>query len=456
MKQREPNHRLATVMERAGCSNKALARYVRREAESRGLSVQSDHVSVKRWLDGVRPQGQTPRLVADALARQLGEPVRLQDVGMAYAEDAPADISTALAIEPLASGLAAAGPLLVADLGGNAQLIRSAAQPAVWDSAIVHWLMPRAENETATAPTRPSRTDVRKVLVTTEAFSNLDFQFGGGHARSALIQYMSAEVAPLLPFVSSASEVGRQYLSAVSSMMALAGWMCYDTGSHGLSQQYLARALQCAKAAGDATLGGRVLADMSHQANYLGHSSRAANLARAACDTQGSIAPTARALFFAMKARALASLGRERECTQALMQAEAAFAGRDARDEPDWLGYFDEAELAAEFAHCFFALGHPTLALRSVEECSACCASLYVRSMTFVRSIQAASLVEQGHLEEGLHIARSVITTASDLRSVRPRRYVDDFLTQLQRWDTHPDVTEFRLFATDHIKAPTP
>ena len=63
----------------------------------------------------------------------------------------------------------------------------------------------------------------------------------------------------------------RDTTAAVDALTRLAGWTAYDTGAHGLAQRYLFQAFRLAKAAGDKPLCGRILAGMSHQANFLGH-----------------------------------------------------------------------------------------------------------------------------------------------------------------------------------------
>jgi hypothetical protein len=63
--------------------------------------------------------------------------------------------------------------------------------------------------------------------------------------------------------------------------------------------------------------------------------------------------PTLRAQFHAMETRALARTGDARACELALAAATKPLEGRNSDDEPEWISYFDEAELAAEAAHCF-------------------------------------------------------------------------------------------------------
>jgi hypothetical protein len=161
---------------------------VRREAERHGASIQPDHVTVKRWLDGVRPQGMTPQFIAGALGRQLGEPIRVSDIGMAYASEAP---SAPFSDEGAHHAVEQASLLLTGDLAGDAAVRDAALDPRSWDGAIVQWLCA----PTATARLKEdfaghvTTNDVEELRATSEAFMRLDFRFGGGRARTSLVQY---------------------------------------------------------------------------------------------------------------------------------------------------------------------------------------------------------------------------------------------------------------------------
>ncbi|MDT7803733.1 MAG: hypothetical protein QOI78_7166, partial [Actinomycetota bacterium] len=70
---KQPNALLAAVMRQAGATNKGLARRVReRSQRDGGELVSSDHVSVKRWLDGTKPHSRTCQLIAAVLGELLG------------------------------------------------------------------------------------------------------------------------------------------------------------------------------------------------------------------------------------------------------------------------------------------------------------------------------------------------------------------------------------------------
>jgi len=184
---------------------------------------------------------------------------------------------------------------------------------------------------------------------------------------------------------------------------------------------------------------------MSHQANFLGHYQHAANLARAAVRGAGGQAtPTGMALFYSMEARALASKGDERGCLAALCEAERWFSRRMPEDDPYWLRYFDEAELAAEHAHSFRELGMAELSGQHAERALALHGAIYVRSSSFVRTVLAESHVARGELEQGLLLAGDVVETAAcGLRSARTIEYIRDFIRRLDPFGSEPLVREF-------------
>jgi len=101
--QREPNRLLAAVMTEAGVSNKGLAARVRALAERNGHPISSDHVSVRRWLDGSMPRGRTAEYIALALGAKLGRPVSPVELGMATGSEADFRQEMALDSDPVAS-----------------------------------------------------------------------------------------------------------------------------------------------------------------------------------------------------------------------------------------------------------------------------------------------------------------------------------------------------------------
>lgn len=153
-----------------------------------------------------------------------------------------------------------------------------------------------------------------------------------------------------------------------TGVLELAGYDAVDLGADGLAQQHYLRALEITIRSGDRLYGGYLIAvSLAHLALHCGDPDQAARLAAAALrGTEHASTPGVRAACRAVLARAHARRGDEAACAAALLQVEADLARSRSGDEPAWIGYFGEADLADEKAHCFFDLGLHELAQREV------------------------------------------------------------------------------------------
>jgi hypothetical protein len=117
-----------------------------------------------------------------------------------------------------------------------------------------------------------------------------------------------------------------------------------------------------------------------------------------------------------------------------------------------WIRYFDRAELHAEFAHCFRDLNKPELAnhhaTASIRESS----SLYVRSLSFCRTVLAISHLQNNDMEEAIAVASAVVDTAATLQSSRVLSYVADFRARLAAVCVDdPIVQRFNEYADNRL-----
>jgi hypothetical protein len=288
---------------------------------------------------------------------------------------------------------------------------------------------------------------VEAIKTTTEMFSQLDDRFGGDHARHALIQYLAHDLAPALDGRHKEA-VGRALFSTAAESTLLAGWMSYDACHHGLAQRYFLQALRLAQDGDDRRLAGSILSAMSHQATFLGRYSHAATLARAALMGISAVAtPTLRAQFHAMEARALARTGDTRACELALAEATKALESRNSNDEPEWITYFDEAELAAEAAHCFRDVNS---ARKSVEHAQNAMSGSHVRSDFFVTMVLADAHLRAGEPEEACRVALDALDLGEQLKSARCVSYLAEFRQHLTRTGDTPTLRDFYEQAAEH------
>jgi hypothetical protein len=258
-----------------------------------------------------------------------------------------------------------------------------------------------------------------------------------------LLLYWKTEIIPALR--QSYSELERrQVFAAAADAAEVLGWAAYDAGRHGAAQRYFVLGLRLASEADDHLMGGQILANLSHQANYLGNVTDAIQFARAAqAATTGRATATVTAMFLAMEARALASVRDARGCAEALRRAEQMFERSNPDEDPEWISYFDALELAGEAAHCFRDLGQPRetrlFAADAIDP-----NRTPPRTQAFIGMVNAAGALAAGHVDEAVSVATDAIGQAGPLRSDRYLRYVADFHRSLaEQHATHIAVREF-------------
>jgi hypothetical protein len=334
-----------------------------------------------------------------------------------------------------------------ADLADEGVLVRGRIDPGAWNDASLRWLVDPVSPPEADRPggVRVGMGDVERFRVTVEAFGQLDDRFGGGHGRQALIQYLSSDGDRLLRGRFTEA-VGSALFSSAAEATLLAAWMSYDSAPRSaLAQRYFIQALALDQAGGDRLLGASILDAMSHQATFTGRFGEAASLARAArTGTAGVATPTLTAHFHTMEARALARLGDARACDRALAEAVREFERRRPEDDPAWIRYFDDSELAAEFGHCLRDLGRASDAARYASHSVGTADSAgFVRSDFFATMVLADAHLAAGDPEQGCATALTALRAGDLIRSARCVNYLREFRQHLARAADATVATDF-------------
>lgn len=197
------------------------------------LGVGRSHVS--HWVTGSRPSGRSPSILCEALSRRLGRLVTLSEIGLAegpvpgQALDWDADTLAALADLGRANVDAERRRVLT----GAAYSVATLTLPANW------W-------ERLTAATWPRRGgtgaagwgDLEAVREMAAAFSRIDQRRGGGHGRTALVQYLTSDVAAFLHGGFADTDLRNAMFSTACELSYLCGWMAFDNAEHALAQRY--------------------------------------------------------------------------------------------------------------------------------------------------------------------------------------------------------------------------
>lgn len=147
-----------------------------------------------------------------------------------------------------------------------------------------------------------------------------------------------------------------------------------------------------------------------------------------------------------MEARAYAAGGDSVSAERSLSEAVRVFERRHPGDDPDWFTYFDDAELAAEFCHCFRDTGRFADAIAHADRCMTGSA----RSDFFVTMVLAAGHLGTGDVEEACLTARRALDLGAAIRSARCVEYLRAFRTQLVELAGLPAIRDLEEYATDH------
>jgi hypothetical protein len=336
--------------------------------------------------------------------------------------------------------------LWCADLADASAFLDGRFDPRAWGDASLRWLVDpgRMPEPEPAHGVRIDTGDVTGLRATVDMFAELDNRFGGGHAREALIKYLSVDGKRLLR-ARYTDAVGRQLFSAVSEATLLAAWMTYDSApTSAMAQGYFIQSLSLAQAGSDQLLGGSIVDAMSHQATFVGRFTDAANLARAALTgTRGIAPPTLTAHFHTMEARALARLGDAKSCSRALSASVTEFDRADPENAPAWIQYFNESKLSAEFGHCMRDMGRASDAVQHADSSIRASQAAFGRSDFLASLVLADAQLAAGDAEQACDIALRAITSGEQIRSARCVSYLREFGSHLPTGD-HGVIAEFR------------
>jgi hypothetical protein len=129
-------------------------------------------------------------------------------------------------------------------------------------------------------------------------------------------------------------------------------------------------------------------------------------------------------------------------------------------DDPEWIRYFDEAELSAEIGHCFRDLKRPVDAAQQATQCLTMLdTTTSPRSKFFVYMVLADAYLSAGEIELACINATKALGLGEQLRSARCVTYVREFrrlLTGVDSHITHSDFDEsargYRLWRLSSVR----
>lgn len=426
------NTALAALLVESEMSNAALARAVKEAGAREGIHLGTTPTSVRRMLEGVEPRWPVPRLVALVLSKQLQREITITESGFADRTPAADDPHDGLKCSGTLDGtVRTVVELSGRDMNRRKFLLGSAfAAAAFSEPALMAMTVPQADTTARVAGKRVGMADVEILSENIKHLRRLDHRYGSGRVRDQVVRLLHDESNTVLHGTYSEA-TGRALLSAVAQVAWLAGSMAADVGRHSLAQRYYIQTLNLSMKAGNKPYAANVLSHMSRMAVQLGHSTtsddvrlRNAQLAVALSRAgrhvaDGRSTPALSTLLAAVEARAHALLGDVRETQRAVREAEQHYASSVPGEEPEWLAFYSEAELAADLGRCLRDTGDVAAGTKLIRQALDQYEPWRVRSRSFVLTDLALAQMALRDHDQAAEFGNQAMRAAEDVSSTR-------------------------------------
>ncbi|GGL12413.1 XRE family transcriptional regulator [Sphaerisporangium melleum] len=305
------------------------------------------------------------------------------------------------------------------------RLLAHAAQVTIGALAVTDddWRRPMARADTP-VPGRIGEAEVEQVEMVTQSLRALDYRYGGGVCRDAVVAQLAWSQRLLRAACSE--QVGRRLHRALADQHNLAGWTSFDVGLHGAARVHLARALEQAKHAGDPSLAANILYRMGRVHLHLSRVQDALRFFQLGqiCAQDASCELTV-AMLCANEAWAYALLGDERLAMKSINRAYDEFNRARPEEAPGWVRFFTEVDLqaASGVAHASLAEVNAGRHLPKAAELLATSVqrreSDMARSKVFELIGLATVRLKLGEVEQGVIDGHDAVTLITQIRSVR-------------------------------------
>ena len=257
---------------------------------------------------------------------------------------------------------------------------------------------------------RIGMSDVEQLESQTRSLRSVDYQFGGGACRDAVI--VRIYWAQQLLAAEATDAVRARLLSAVADLHNLAGWTSFDCGQVGAAYHHFDRALDFARHDEDLTTNivyrrGRVHLHHGAPGDALAYFQR------------GAFAPLAASIMHSNEAWAYARQARSAEALRAMGKAQDSFASADLAHVPDWARFHDETDLTAMMGTIYAELGDTRKAIPALSTAIERFGPAMARSCTFCLIALASCHFLDGDTDQGQVIGMRAVHAAEALRSER-------------------------------------
>ncbi|WP_329562069.1 XRE family transcriptional regulator [Kitasatospora sp. NBC_01266] len=254
---------------------------------------------------------------------------------------------------------------------------------------------------------------------TADQLRHMDASTGSGSLADLARAHLSL-LEGMLRNASYDESTGRSLAAVAADTATQLGWFHFDAGRHALAQQALLGALRAAHASGDSRLGAGALSYLAIQSYSNGDPRDAVGAMQAAREKVKAVnSPSLKAMLLMRQARGYAKLGEREACLRALGTAAELTAAGPAEEDPGWLYWINEGEVAGQAGSCHLDLGDPRPAAVNFEAAHASLNPADRRTRALFEARAASAHLRSGESEAGYAAVENVLELAVGVRSSR-------------------------------------
>jgi transcriptional regulator with XRE-family HTH domain len=281
------------------------------------------------------------------------------------------------------------------------------------------------------APGHVGLSDVRQIEASTKALRGLDYQYGGGACRDAVMAQLSW--AQRMLDASCVDTVQSRLFTAVADLHNLAGWTSFDIDLVDSARYHFLRALELAKKAENSSLLANVLYRMGRiylEKDAPDDALKLFQLGQIAAQDSGS--EIAVAILCANEAWAYAKMGSPDQTHKMIRRAQDEFARADMAKTPTWAKFFTETDVQAMTGTVYFALSqadgeeakaeaskHARIAIPYLQHAIEGYGADMTRSQAFNASMLASAHILGGDVNHGVRVGNQALKLAEEVKSAR-------------------------------------
>lgn len=272
-------------------------------------------------------------------------------------------------------------------------------------------------------PGRIGMSDVKQVEASTKALRALDYQYGGGACRDAVVAQLSW--GQRLISAETTDMTRKNLFRALADLQNLAGWTTFDVGMLDSARNHFSRAIEFAKVSGDDGLMSNVLYRMGRV--YLHHDEpnealKMFQFGQIAAQNSGS--ELAVAVLCANEAWAYAMMNDTVQTQKLIGRARDEFSRANLAEAPDWVRFFNETDMQATIGTVHTELSawdvkYSALAIPAISKALSGYNDAMARSKAFNLTMLATNHMRQGDVDQGVRVGRDALSLAGTLKSAR-------------------------------------